>query len=70
MNVKQRHKEYLYILFVAGVLALNYPLLSLFNHLLLPFGIPLLFLYLFLSWLAIIVALAVIMERTDNKPEH
>ena len=69
MNTRQRRKEYLTILFIAGVLALNYPLLSLFSHLLLSFGIPLLFLYLFLSWLAIIVAIAVIMERTDTKSE-
>ena len=62
--------EYLLVLFVAGALAFNYPLLALFDHLLLPFGLPLLYLYLFLAWLAVIVLLAVIVEKKDSRPDH
>jgi hypothetical protein len=66
--MKRRDKEYIYILFIVGLTTLNYPLLSIFNHPVLPLGIPLLYLYIFLVWLAIIVLLAVIMEksRSDN----
>ncbi len=42
--------ERLVILALAGVLTLNYPLLGLFNDARLVFGIPLLYLYLFLVW--------------------
>lgn len=64
MPIERERLETIVVLFVAGTLALNYPLLAIFNRLLLPFGIPLLYLYLFLVWLAIIVFVAVIMERT------
>lgn len=62
--------EYLIVLFIAGALALNYPLLALFDHLLLPFGVPLLYFYLFLAWLAVIVLLAVVVEKQDGGPER
>ena len=65
MPIERDRRETIVVLFIAGVLAFNYPLLATFNRLLLPFGIPLLYLYLFLVWLAIIVFVAVIMERTD-----
>jgi hypothetical protein len=66
--MKRRDREYIYILFIVGLIGLNYPLMSIFNHLVLPLGIPLLYLYIFLVWLAIIVLLAVIMEKSrgDN----
>lgn len=60
----KRRQETIIVLFIAGALALNYPLLDIFDRLLLPFGIPLLYLYLHLVWLALIVLVAVIMERT------
>ena len=59
----ERLSECLIVLFVGGVLAFNYPVLALFDHLLLPFGAPLLYLYLFLAWLAVIVLLAVVVEK-------
>lgn len=66
--MKQRDREYIYILFMVGIIALNYPVMSIFDRQVLPLGIPLLYLYIFLIWLAIIVLLAVIMEksRRDN----
>ena len=45
-----RRRERLVVLALAGVLALNYPLLELFNDARLVLGIPLLYLYLFLVW--------------------
>jgi hypothetical protein len=63
--MKHRVRENIVVLFIAGVLALNYPLLSSADRLLLPLGIPLLYLYIFLVWLAIIVLMALIVERKD-----
>ncbi len=45
-----RRGERMVVLTLAGVLTLNYPLLELFNEASLVFGIPLLYLYLFLVW--------------------
>ncbi len=61
--MNDRFREFVTLLFVAGVLAFSYPLLSLFDQPVLLFGIPLLYLYIFLVWLGVIGLLAVIMER-------
>ncbi|MCB1824314.1 MAG: hypothetical protein KDJ54_06940 [Candidatus Competibacteraceae bacterium] len=53
------------ILFVGGVIALNYPLLDLFDRAWAPFGIPLLYCYLYLAWLVIIVLLIVVVEHSE-----
>lgn len=63
-------RAYVIVLFVAGILALNYPLLSLYDHILLLWGIPLLYLYLFLAWLTIIGLTALVMERISARSEH
>jgi hypothetical protein len=55
-----RRREFSIVLFIAGILALNYPLLALTDRMILLFGIPLLYLYLFLIWLLLIVAAALI----------
>jgi len=49
-----RRRERLVVLALAGVLALNYPLLQLFNDAGLVLGIPSLYLYLFLVWATLI----------------
>jgi len=51
-------RERLLAAFLFALLALNPPILSIFSARLFIFGIPLLFLYLFLVWAAIIVVLA------------
>jgi hypothetical protein len=61
--------EHIIILFVVGVLALNYPLLSLFDQLGLPLNLPLLYLYVFLVWLLLIVAMALIIEGRGVRGE-
>jgi hypothetical protein len=50
-------------LLLAGCLALNYPLLVLFSKVVLWFGIPVLYLYLFVIWALFIGLMAAIMEK-------
>lgn len=49
--------------FIAGVLLLNYPLLSLFDRPARLFGLPLLHIYLFAVWVGLLIAVAWITER-------
>ena len=49
-------------LFLLGLLAFGFPLLSLFSLPRLLFGVPVLYLYLFGLWLAIIVAAGWLLE--------
>ena len=51
---------------IAGVLALNYPLIALFDRDTLVFGIPLPFLHVFVVWTALIVGLAVLVEHRSS----
>jgi hypothetical protein len=61
--------------FLLGFLALNAPILSIFNAEVRLFGIPLLYLYLFLVWSAVVVLTAMISglrprAKTDRAPEE
>lgn len=47
-------------LFLLGCVLFNYPILTLFNRRTTLFGIPLLYLYLFIVWATIIVAIMLI----------
>lgn len=51
---------------IAGVLALNYPLIALFDRDTSVFGIPLPFLHVFVVWTALIVGLAVLVEHRSR----
>ncbi len=62
--MRKRSRESIVILFVCAFLALNYPLLDIFDRLWIPFGIPLLYLYLYIAWLVIIIALSMVIERS------
>ncbi len=62
--MRQQSREYIAILFIVGVLALNYPMLELFNRPWMPFGVPVLYLYLYLVWFALIVLLIVVVEHS------
>ncbi len=69
--MRQQSKEYIVILFVVGVLALNYPILDLFDRSRMPFGVPLLYLYLYLAWLILIVVLIVVVEHSEvHRPDQ
>jgi hypothetical protein len=50
---------------VLGFLLLNYPLLSLVDLPRLVFGIPLLWIYLYLVWGALIAVLALIVRKAE-----
>ena len=63
MSPIRRKIQRLLVLFAFGCLALNYPLLALFNKIILWHGIPVLFLYLFVIWGLFIVFIAIITER-------
>jgi len=53
-------------LFLLGCLLFNYPLLSLFASGMRIWGIPLLYVYLFVAWAVLIGVMAVIIERRDQ----
>ncbi len=59
----KRQKERLVVMLVIGIIALNYPLLSLASRVQLLFGIPVLYLYLFAVWSFFILCLALIIEK-------
>jgi hypothetical protein len=69
MPEAKRQKERLIVLPLAGVIALNYPLLSLFSRVQLLCGVPVLYLYLFAVWLLFIICVAVILEKSAPPPE-
>lgn len=74
----KRQNERLIVMLVLGVIALNYPLLSLFSKIKLFFGIPVLYLYIFTVWFVLIVCIALILEKpavpslmgSPSKPER
>lgn len=59
----KKYQERLIVLFILGVLVLNYPIMHLFGAGSMWFGIPVLFLYIFVCWLVLILLLALLMER-------
>ena len=66
MEPEQRTRERLVALVIIAALILNYPLLPLFGGQRLWLGIPVLYLYLFATWLLFIVLTAVLMTRKSE----
>lgn len=62
----KRQNERLIAVLVIGFILLNYPLLSLFSKVKLIFGVPVLYLYLFLIWIIFIGCVAIILEKTKS----
>lgn len=62
---RSRFSEGIVVLFIAAWLALNYPLLAIFDRAALLFGIPVLFLYLFIIWLVIIISKMLLTSRAE-----
>ncbi len=60
------NKQRLLFLFFVGVLALNYPLLSIADTEQMLLGIPALYLYLFVVWALIIAGCAAVVERMPD----
>lgn len=65
----RRIGEKLLLLFVAGVLLLNFPVLGIFNRAATLGGIPVLVLYLFGVWAAGIAAVAALARRRWDSEE-
>ncbi|MEZ5591444.1 MAG: hypothetical protein R3F53_12350 [Gammaproteobacteria bacterium] len=61
MSQQRRRRDWLIMLFVAGLLAFNYPLLGLVNSVALMFGVPVLYFYLFAIWLLLIIGVAAVL---------
>jgi hypothetical protein len=51
-------------LFLLGGLLFNYPLLAVFNVAAEAFGIPALYVYIFVAWALLIGLLAIVVERS------
>lgn len=64
------NKQRLIFLFFVGVVALNYPLLSVADAEQMWLGIPTLYLYLFVVWALIIGGCAAVVERMPDTPDH
>ncbi|HTO84016.1 MAG TPA: hypothetical protein VMQ73_17385 [Methylomirabilota bacterium] len=67
MPDESRRRDRLIGLFVFGLVLLNPPILLLFGRGQLLFGLPLLYLYLFAVWGALIAAVAAIAERQRRR---
>jgi hypothetical protein len=63
MNKNHLKGQQLIALFLVGCLLFNYPLLALFSQDGLVWGIPLLYVYIFIAWAVLIGLLATIIER-------
>jgi hypothetical protein len=68
MPETKQHNERLIALLIVGLLALNYPLLSLFSKARLIFGVPVLYLYLFSVWYIFITFVALNLARPSSPP--
>ena len=65
MQAQSRGRELLIALFLLAVLLLTPPLLIVFNQPTRLFGVPLLYLYLFVVWAVLIALVALTVERSD-----
>ena len=63
MTQNDNKNKRLISLFFLGSLLLNYPILSLFNVKTFVFGIPLLCLYVFAVWSAVILLISIVTRR-------
>jgi hypothetical protein len=66
MQRTNARNERLVALFLLGLLLFNYPLLTLFNAPRVVLGVPLLYLYLFVAWAAVILIAAIVVRRTEG----
>lgn len=69
MSREGRNRDRLVGLFALGAILLNPPIISLFADATL-FGWPLLFVYIFCAWSALIAAIAFTVERGGERNRH
>lgn len=62
MNRRQLKGQRLIVIFLVGSLLFNYPLLSIFSPNGMLWGIPILYIYIFTAWAALIGLLALVVE--------
>ena len=62
--MRQSEHQKLAALFLLGVVLFNYPILSLFNKATSAFGIPVVYVYIFVAWAGLIGVVAWIVERS------
>jgi predicted tellurium resistance membrane protein TerC len=70
MSVTKRQRERLAGLLLLGLIAINYPLLALFSKTVLWFGIPALYLYLFVFWAVFIGLAAAVIEKREQSESN
>jgi Na+-driven multidrug efflux pump len=63
MNKYRLKGQQLAAIFIMGCLLFNYPLLLIFSRNTLVWGVPLLYLYVFVSWALMIGLMIIIIER-------
>ena len=63
MNKIHLKGQQLIALFLVGCLLFNYPLLALFSRDGLVWGIPMLYVYIFIAWAALVGLMAIVIER-------
>ena len=63
MNKNQQRGQRLVALFFLGYLLFNYPLLYLFSRENTLWGVPILYIYIFTAWAALIGLMALVIER-------
>lgn len=59
--------QYLWVVFILGVILLNYPILAIYNIPEIWFGMPVLYFFVFLFWLLLILATFLIILKLKNK---
>lgn len=67
MNERNTKDQRLIVIFLAGCLLFNYPILSLFSYDSLVAGIPILYIYIFVVWAALIGLMAIVIEYRGHK---
>jgi hypothetical protein len=63
MNERNLKGQRLAALFLVGCLLFNYPLLSLFSQEGMVWGIPILYVYIFSAWAALIGLMVIVIEN-------
>ncbi|HTQ00160.1 MAG TPA: hypothetical protein VMN56_12590 [Casimicrobiaceae bacterium] len=64
MKLSTAKSQRLLVLFLVGLMLFNYPLLALFDRAATAFGVPVLYVYIFSAWAALIALLALVIERS------
>ena len=68
MNDSHRKGARLVAIGMMGLLLLNYPFLAVFNVPSRVFGIPVVYAYLFATWSALILAMALVADSREKTP--